>query len=116
MGFADYVFEQYNGVYRSCLNAVNEPLASVTSTSIKNYANNYLKRGSHFRFKLNQTYTDGNGNTQYVPHSIVITDVTSDGISYYQANYGGRCLVSTGYKTWDQLASWIHSITNAWTV
>ncbi len=112
MGFADYVFEQYNGVYRSSSNAVNQTLSSITSTSIKNYATKYLKKGSHFRFYLNQTYGDG----QYVPHSIVITDVSSNGISYYQANYGGRCLVSTGYKTWDQLASWIHSITNAWTV
>lgn len=112
MGFADYVFEQYNGVYRSSSNAVNQTLSSITRTSLKNYATNYLKKGSHFRVYLNQTY----GNGQYVPHSIVITDVSEDGISYYQANYGGRCLVSTGYKTWDQLASWIHSIIGAWTV
>ncbi len=115
-GFADYVFKQYNGVNRSDSNAVNKTLASVTSTSIKDYANKYLKRGSHFRFYLNQTYTGSDGKKYYIPHSIIITDVTSSGISYYQANYGGRCLVSTGYKTWDQLASWIHSITNAWTV
>lgn len=112
MGFADYVFEKYNGVYRSSSNAVNQTLSSITSTSLKNYAAKYLKKGSHFRVYLNQTY----GNGQYVPHSIVVTDVTPYGISYYQANYGGRCLVSTGYKTWDQLASWIHSIINAWTV
>lgn len=79
MGFADYVFEQYNGVYRSSSNAVNQTLTSITSTSLKNYATKYLKKGSHFRVYLNQTYGDG----QYVPHSIVVTDVSANGISYY---------------------------------
>lgn len=116
MGFADYVFKQYNGVNRSSANAVNQTLSSVTSELIEDYANKYLKTGSHLRFDLNQTYTGSDGKEYYIPHSIIITNVTSDGISYYQANSGGRCLVSTDSKTWDQLESWIHSITNAWTV
>lgn len=114
-GFADYVFKQYNGVNRSDSNVVDARLTSITSTSIKDFVNKNLKRGSHFRVYLNQTYV-WNGETYYTPHSIIITDITSDGISYYQANYGGRCKVSTDYKTWDQLASWIHSYINAWTV
>ena len=87
-GFADYVFKQYNGVNRSNSNAVNKTLASVTGTSIKDYVNNNLKRGSHFRFYLNQTYVGSDGKRYYSPHSIIITDITSEGISYYQANYG----------------------------
>ena len=110
IGFADYVFNQYNGVNRSNSNAVNKTLTSITSASLKNYFISNLKVGSHFRFYVKNSY-----GTMY-PHSIIITGISDSGISYYQANYGGRCLVSTGVKTWDELSNWVYSVINSWTV
>lgn len=111
MGFADYVFKQYNGVNRSSSNVVTPRLTSITSTSVKNYFKSNLKVGSHFRFNIKNSAGENAG-----PHSIIITGITDNGITYYQANYGGKCLVSTGEKTWAQLSNWIYDVINSWTV
>lgn len=104
--FADYVFKQYNGVDCSAQNATNKTLSSVTTESIGTYITRYLNVGSHLR----GTLVSGSY------HSIIITSITSTGISYYQANTNGTCNVSTGTKTWVELGKWFASISNSWTV
>lgn len=105
-GFADYVFKQYNGVDCSNSNAVNESLATVDKENIKAYITSYLSVGAHLRGRLSNTTID---------HSIIITQITDSGISYYHANYGKDCLVSTGTKNWEQLAEMFDWISIAWT-
>lgn len=116
-GFADYVFYKYNGVDCSDSNSINKSLShgSVTASNLKNYIKNNLSVGAHLRFSLIGYDEDGKQKNAG-PHSIIITKITNTGISYYQANYGGRCLVTTDTKTWSQLSSWIYSVTNAWTL
>lgn len=101
-GFAYYVFQQYTGTHCSSANQIGG-LSSVTASGLQNYFSN-ITVGSHVRGTLSAGY----------PHSIIITGITSTGVSYYQANVGGKCLVSTGTKTWSQLASWFSSISKSW--
>lgn len=104
--FADYVFKQYNGADCSSQNATNKTLSTVTTESIGTYITRYLNVGSHLRGTLVSGF----------PHSIIITEITSTGISYYHANTDGTCNVSTDTKTWVQLGKWFASISNSWTV
>ncbi len=59
-------------------------------------------------------YVYGNDGVTEIPHSIIILSTDLKGINYYQANVGGKCLVSTGYKTWDEFADWFFKTTGAW--
>lgn len=102
-GFAYYVFHQYTGTHCSSTNQI-DGLSSITATSAKDYFFKNITVGSHVRGTLKSGY----------PHSIIITGFTNNSVSYYQANVGGKCLVSTGTKTWTEFASWYSSISKSW--
>ncbi len=105
-GFADYVFKKYTGNECNDYTSIKKGLTSVTEASIKKYfTDNKITVGSHLRGKLKSGGTN---------HSIIITSISSVGISYYQTNVGGCCLVSTGSKKWNELADWFSSISNTW--
>lgn len=105
MGFANYVFKQFNGVDCVASNAKGG-LSNISATSLQNYISG-LKVGSHFRYM----------GTNGIPHSFIITSKTSTGISVYEANYAANnCLVGTRTITYAQLASQVSSVTNAWSI
>lgn len=106
-GFADYVFHSYTGTDCGSTNSEPEKLvASGNFTSAVAKTNFYgIPVGSHIRGKLSSG----------TPHSIIVLGTTSTGITYYQANIGGSCKISTATKTWAQFASWFDSITGVWT-
>lgn len=104
MGFANYVFKQYNGVDCVASNA-NGELTDITATSLKNYFNK-LTVGSHFRYM----------GTNGIPHSFIITGKTSTSVSVYEANYdSNNCVVGTRTITFETLAKQVKSVKNSWT-
>lgn len=105
MGFAHYVFKQYNGVDCSSSNE-NAGLSVLNDASLKFYFTSVVKVGGHARGTLKSG----------TPHSIIVTKVTNSGISYYQSNYGGYCKVSTGTKTWEEISNWFNDFYISWSV
>lgn len=108
-GFADYVYYKYTGKNCGVINTsykVSEADWSVDKCKEKFVG---LSRGSHLR-----GYVYGNDGVTEIPHSIIILSTDLKGINYYQANVGGKCLVSTDYKTWDEFADWFFKTTGAW--
>lgn len=104
-GFAYYVFKQYNGVDCGSSNE-KSGLSVLNDASLKFYFTSVVKVGGHARGNLNSGY----------PHSIIVTNITNDGISFYQANTNGNCNVSVATKTWTQLANWYDEFTISWSV
>lgn len=104
MGFANYVFKQYNGVDCVAFNA-NGKLTSISASSLKTYFNK-LKVGSHFRYM----------GTNGIPHSFIVTRITSTGVSVYEANYtSNNCVVGQRTISFTDLAKQVKSVTNSWT-
>ncbi len=104
MGFANYVFKQYNGV--DCVSSnSNGKLTNITAASLKTYFNK-LTVGSHFRYM----------GTNGIPHSFIITGKTSTGVKVYEANYSANnCIVGQRTITYESLAKQVASVTNSWT-
>lgn len=104
MGFANYVFKQYNGVDCVSSNA-NGKLTNITAASLKTYFNK-LTVGSHFRYM----------GTNGIPHSFIVKSKTTTGITVYEANYdSNNCVVGQRTITYENLAKQVKSVTNSWT-
>ena len=103
MGFANYVFKQVTGTDCVDSNSVGG-LSNISATSLKNYFS-HLTVGSHFRYM----------GTNGIPHSFIITGITSNGVSVYEANYASNnCVVGRRTITYSTLASQVSYVRNSW--
>lgn len=95
MGFANYVYDNVKGkiINISSRQPVNK---AITEDSAKKYLKG-LSMGTHVR--LNK---DG--------HSIALLSTTEDTITFAQANWGGKCLVTYKTLSWSQFASTYYHI------
>lgn len=100
MGFAHYVYKQYNGADCSSANQLSKTFSIGDATDAKDYFL-HLSVGSHIR--VNST------------HSIIIGAQSTTGITVYDANSDGKCGVRFTAKTWSELASAYPAITYAFT-
>ena len=100
-GFAYYVFNQYTGTNCSYNNIVNSSISPSSGSDVYNFLTYHgISVGSVI----------GGSLSSGVYHYIVVTDYSPTGISYYQANYGGNCKVTTATKTWAEFANWYDTI------
>lgn len=96
MGFAYYVYYQYNGINCSNANRLDKAF-SITNTDDAQSYFAHLPVGSHIR--VNDK------------HSIIIAGFSYSGISVYEGNSDSRCRVNYTTKTWSQLSTSYPQIT-----
>lgn len=94
--FARYVYYRANGVkYTSTVNTNTTTInSSVNATTARSYLQG-LPTGTYVRLRTSNGYQ----------HSVAIMGTSATGITIYQANYGGKCLVSYVTYTWSDFAS-----------
>lgn len=93
MGFAKYVYFQVTGKHVSLDDKINVD-ADITAETAKT-ALMGVPAGTYIAVEQ--------GNDR--PHFMIVIDTDENGITVYQANYGGGCLVSTAYHSWADFAA-----------
>ncbi len=88
--FARYVYFTNSGKH---LGSKTELNADVTAESAKS-ALKALPAGSYLGVRTKE------GS----PHAMIVISTSEDGITVYQGNYGGRCLVTAPTYTWEEFA------------
>lgn len=92
VGFAKYVYYEVTGKHASIDNKTNIDL-DITADSAK----------SCLMGAPAGTYISAETNNE-LPHAMAVVDSNDKGITVYQANYGGKCLVSVMTLTWEEFA------------
>lgn len=93
MGFAKYVYYSVFGRHVSEETKIRKNIDLTAATAKAELSG--LPAGAYISVLM----YDG------VPHHMIMMDADDNGITVYQANYGGRCLVSTMTLTWERFAA-----------
>lgn len=93
MGFAKYVYYNVFGRHVSDETKTEKNIDLTAATAKAELSE--LPAGAYISVQMH----DG------VPHHMIMMGADDNGITVYQANYGGRCLVSTMTLTWEQFAA-----------
>lgn len=98
--FARYVYFTINGVHLGEVTK-SEIDADITAETAKS-ALKELPAGSYICVRTKEDS----------PHAMIVISTSDDGITVYQANYGGKCLVTAPTYTWEEFARRFPHITD----